>query len=33
MDKPSDFMPNLTLGYGVFLVAWGIAVGLSLIHI
>ena len=28
MDKPSDFMPNLTLGYGVFLVAWGIAVGL-----
>ena len=28
MDKPSDFMPNLTLGYGVFLVVWGIAVGL-----
>ena len=28
MDKSSDFMPNLTLGYGVFLVAWGIAVGL-----
>ena len=28
MDKSSDFMPNLTLGYGVFLVVWGIAVGL-----
>ena len=28
MDKPSDFMPNLTLGYGMFLVVWGIAVGL-----
>ena len=28
MVKPSDFMPNLTLGYGVFLVVWGIAVGL-----
>ena len=28
MDKQSDFMPNLTLGYGVFLVVWGIAVGL-----
>ena len=28
MDKPSDFMPNLTLSYGVFLVVWGIAVGL-----
>ena len=28
MDKPSDFMPNLTLGYGVFLVVWGITVGL-----
>ncbi|MEC8152329.1 MAG: hypothetical protein VX068_06745 [Candidatus Thermoplasmatota archaeon] len=28
MDKPSDFMPNLTIGYGVFLVVWGIAVGL-----
>ena len=28
MDKSSDFMPSLTLGYGVFLVVWGIAVGL-----
>ena len=28
MDKSSDFMPNLTLGYGVFLGVWGIAVGL-----
>ena len=28
MDKSSDFMPNLTLGYGVFLVVWGIVVGL-----
>ena len=26
MDTQSDFMPNLTLGYGVFLVAWGVAV-------
>ncbi len=28
MDKQSDFMSNLTLGYGVFLVVWGIVVGL-----
>ena len=28
MDKQSDFMPNLTLGYGVFLVVWGIAVSI-----
>ena len=28
MDKTSDFMSNLTLGYGVFLVVWGIVVGL-----
>ena len=28
MDTQSDFMPNLTLGYGVFLVAWGIVAGL-----
>ena len=27
MDKQSDFMPNLTLGYGVFLVVWGLVVG------
>ena len=28
MDTQSDFMPNLTLGYGVFLFAWGIVAGL-----
>ena len=28
MDKQSDFMSNLTLGYGVFLVVWGNVVGL-----
>ncbi len=28
MDTQSDFMPNLTLGYGLFLVAWGIGAGL-----
>ena len=26
MDNDSTFMPNLTLAYGLFLVAWGIAV-------
>ena len=26
MDEESTFMPNLTLGYGLFLVVWGIAV-------
>ena len=26
MVTQSDFLPNLTLGYGVFLVAWGVAV-------
>ena len=28
MDTQSDFMPNLTLGYGLFLAAWGIGAGL-----
>ena len=26
MDEQSTFMPNLTLGYGLFLVLWGVAV-------
>lgn len=26
MDEQSNFMPNLTLGYGLFLIAWGVAV-------
>lgn len=26
MDEESTFMPDLTLGYGLFLVVWGIAV-------
>ena len=26
MDNDSTFMPNLTLAYGMFLVAWGVAV-------
>lgn len=28
METQSNFMPNLTLGYGVFLFAWGIVAGL-----
>ena len=28
MDEESTFMPNLTLGYGLFLMVWGIVVGL-----
>jgi hypothetical protein len=28
MEKQSDFMSNLTLGYGVFLLVWGIVAGL-----
>ena len=26
MDEQSTFMPDLTLGYGLFLVLWGVAV-------
>jgi hypothetical protein len=26
MEEQSDFMPNLTLGYGMFLILWGVAV-------
>ena len=26
MDEESTFIPNLTLGYGLFLVLWGVAV-------
>ena len=28
MDEQSTFMPDLTIGYGVFLFAWGIVAGL-----
>ena len=28
METQSNFMPNLTLGYGVFLFVWGVVVGL-----
>ena len=28
MDQQSNFVPNLTLGYGAFLIAWGIAVSI-----
>ena len=28
MDKESTFLPDLTLGYGLFLVVWGVAVSL-----
>ena len=29
MDKESTFLPDLTLGYGLFLVVWGIVVSLA----
>ena len=28
MEQQSNFVPNLTLGYGAFLIAWGIAVSI-----
>lgn len=28
MDEQSNFMPNLTLGYGIFLIVWGVAVSI-----
>ena len=28
MEQQSHFVPNLTLGYGAFLIAWGIAVSI-----
>ncbi|MDG1558729.1 MAG: hypothetical protein P8R03_04350, partial [Candidatus Poseidoniaceae archaeon] len=28
MEQQSNFVPNLTLGYGAFLIVWGIAVSI-----
>ena len=28
MEQQSNFVPNLTLGYGAFLIAWGIVVSI-----